>query len=268
VSGPAATLYAPTAEAIEASGVKAPEAVARYALGLGDDALILSHRLAEWIARAPEVEEDVALANFSLDLLGHARSLLTYAGSAWGKSENDLAYFRDETEFRNRHIFEAPRGDFAFTLVRQLVTSVYFDETYSRLKNSDDSVLSAIATKASKETAYHLDHAIQWTLRLGMGTEVSHAKMVRALRLLWPQVAELFAPDPTVAGLEGIAVDPTGLEEVPMARVTKALDDADLAVPAVPSQRGGGREGVHSEHLGYLLAEMQSLARKHPGATW
>jgi ring-1,2-phenylacetyl-CoA epoxidase subunit PaaC len=183
-------------------------------------------------------------------------------------TEDDLAYFRDEAGFRNRQLFEAPRGDFAYTIVRQLVCSVYFDETYARLARSADPVLSAIATKAAKETAYHLDHAIQWTVRLGVGTEVSHRKMARALRLVWPSVGELFAPDPAAEGLEGIAVDPTSLEDVVMGRVTAVLDDADLAVPASAPQRGGGRDGVHSEHLGYLLAEMQSLARAHPGARW
>jgi ring-1,2-phenylacetyl-CoA epoxidase subunit PaaC len=269
MSAPTAELYAPTAEAISASGVVAPAAVARYALGLGDDALILSHRVAEWIAWAPEVEEDIALANIALDLLGHARSLLTYAGSADGRTEDDLAYFRDEAAFRSRHLFEQPRGDFAFTVARQLIASVYFDETYRRLAGSADPVLAAIAVKALKETRYHLDHAIQWTRRLGLGTRESNAKMQAALRELWPSVDELFAPDDAVAGLDGVAVDPVELREPVLERVAAVLEEAELPVPGdIPAQRGGGRSGVHSEHLGHLLATMQSLARQHPGATW
>jgi ring-1,2-phenylacetyl-CoA epoxidase subunit PaaC len=268
-----AEVYAPTAEAIATSGAQAAPEVAMYALGLADDALLLSHRTSEWVAWAPELEEDVALANIALDLLGHARSLLTYAGTAWGKTEDDLAYFRDEHEFRCRQFFEAPRGDFAYTVVRSLIASVYFDATYAGLRRSSDPVLAAVATKAGKETAYHLDHAIQWSFRLGLGTEVSRAKLEAALLEIAPLADELFAEDPAVgvlvdAGLDQVAVDPRDLREDCFGRVVRVLADAGLAWPEVPAQRGGGRRGVHSEAGGFLLAELQVLARQHPGARW
>ena len=146
-------------------------AVAEYALGLGDDALILAQRLGEWIANAPEIEEDIALGNIALDLLGHARALLRYAGSALGRSEDELAYFRDESEFRCRQLFEQPNGDIAQTIARQLIASVYFDQLYRQLMSSADATLAAIAAKAVKEVDYHLDHSTQWLLRLCLGLE-------------------------------------------------------------------------------------------------
>ncbi|MCP2635051.1 phenylacetate-CoA oxygenase subunit PaaC [Microbacterium sp. HD4P20] len=260
------------AEAIAASAKPATDAVARYALGLGDDALVLAQRLGEWIANAPELEEDVALGNIGLDLLGHARGFLTYAGSAWGKTEDDLAYFRDEPEFRSRWLFELPNGDggldFGFAILRQLVASLYFGALYRRLAGSADPTMAAIAAKAVKEVAYHAEHATLWTLRLGLGTDESHARMTRALAELWPFVGELFDPDPATAGLDGIAVAPESLRDEVLAGVTAVLEDAGLAVPEAPFARGGGREGRHSEQFGRLLGEMQILARAHPGATW
>jgi ring-1,2-phenylacetyl-CoA epoxidase subunit PaaC len=263
-----------TAESIADSSVVAPEAVAQYALGLGDDALVLAHRLGEWITNAPELEEDVALGNIGLDLLGHARSLLTYAGTAWGKSEDDLAYFRGESEFRSRQLFEQPGGDFACTIARQLIASVYFDELYRGLSASADPTLAAIAAKAVKEVDYHVDHSVQWMLRLGGGTEYSHERMQAGLDAMWPFVDELFQTDPFAtglqggAGLQGIAVRAEDLR-AGFDRVVPALIvDAGLVVPQVPAARGGGRTGIHSEALGPMLAEMQVLARAHPGATW
>lgn len=257
-----------TAERIAEAGDAAPEAVARYALGLGDDALILAQRLGEWIAHAPELEEDVALGNIGLDQLGHARSLLTYAGSAWGKTEDDLAYFRGESEFRNRQLFEQPNGDFAVTIARQLIASAYFDSLYRGLSGSADATLAAIAAKAAKEVEYHLDHSAQWLLRLGRGTPVSHARVQRGLDTLWPFVGELFSADPSAEGLDGIAVDPRSLRARFDAIVPPLITDASLTVPAAPAARGGGREGRHSESMGPLLAELQVLARAHPGARW
>ena len=262
--------------AVPAAEKPETDAVARYALGLGDDALVLAQRLGEWISNAPELEEDVALGNIGLDLLGHARGFLTYAGSAWGKTEDDLAYFRDEPEFRSRWLFELPNGhgggqaglDFGFTILRQLVASLYFGALYRRLAASADPTLAAIAAKAVKEVAYHAEHATLWTLRLGLGTDESHARMIRALADLWPFVGELFDPDPTTADLDGIAVAPESLRDEVLAGVTTVLEDAGLAVPDVPFARGGGREGRHSEQFGRLLGEMQVLARAHPGATW
>lgn len=262
---------------VEASGnrMSVPtDAVARYALGLGDDALMLAQRLGEWISNAPELEEDVALGNIGLDLLGHARALLTYAGSAWGRSEDDLAYFRDEPEFRSRWLFELPNGadglDFAFTILRQLVASVYFGALYRRLAASSDAQLAAIAAKAVKEVAYHAEHATLWTLRLGVGTDESHRRMSRALNDLWPFVGELFDPDPAAEAIaaDGIAVAPGALRDEVLAAVETVLDDAGLAVPDVPFAVGGGRLGRHSEQFGRLIGELQVLARAHPGATW
>ena len=165
-----------------------------YALGLGDDALILAQRLGHWIARAPQIEEDVALGNIGLDLLGQARLLLTYAGEATGQSEDDLAYLREEREFTNLQIVEHPNEDFAVTIARQLVFSTYQLGLYERLQRSTDETLAAIAAKAVKEVDYHRDHATRWTLRLGDGTDESHARMQAGLERIWPYVAEMFDP--------------------------------------------------------------------------
>jgi ring-1,2-phenylacetyl-CoA epoxidase subunit PaaC len=253
----------------------APDAVAQYALGLGDDALVLAQRFGEWISNAPELEEDVALGNIGLDLLGHARALLTYAGSAWGKSEDDLAYFRDEHEFRSRWMFELPNGgsaggrDFGFAICRLLVAAHWFDALYSRLALSADETLAAIAAKASKEVAYHREHAELWTRRLGLGTDESHRRMTAALRDLWPYVGELFTPDPSVdAAPEGVAVRPEDLRDEVLGGVATVLAQSGLEVPDVPFAAGGGRLGRHSESFGRLIGEMQVLARAHPGATW
>ncbi|MFC8799013.1 1,2-phenylacetyl-CoA epoxidase subunit PaaC [Promicromonospora sp. NPDC057138] len=242
--------------------------VARYALGLGDDALVLAQRLGEWIAGAPELEEDVALGNIGLDVLGHARSLLTYAGSAWNTTEDELAYFRDEADFRCRQVFEQPNGDFARTVARQLVVSAYFAVLYRGLAGSADATLAAIAAKAAKEVAYHLDHSIIWLVRLALGTGESRRRMVAGLEATWPFVDELFADDPAADAVPDVAIAPATLREPFDALVLPALARAELPVPATPSARGGGRLGVHSEALGPLLAEMQVLARRHPGAVW
>jgi ring-1,2-phenylacetyl-CoA epoxidase subunit PaaC len=257
-----------SAESIADSAAVAPEPNAYYALGLGDDALVLAHRLGEWITFAPELEEDVALANIGLDLLGHARSFLTYAGTAWGKSEDDLAYFRGEAEFRCRQLFEQPNGDFAQTIARQLIASAYFDELYRGLSASEDPTIAAIAAKAAKEVEYHLDHSIQWLLRLGLGTDVSHERMQRGLNAMWPFVDELFRADPAAVEVGAVAVDPERLRAAFDAMVPPLIERAGLTVPNLPGARGGGRDGVHSEALGPMLAEMQVLARAHPGAIW
>lgn len=251
-----------------AAGAKVPEDVAEYALRLGDDALILAQRLSWWISRAPEIEEDIALGNVALDLLGHARSFLTYAGSAWGKSEDDLAYWRSESEFRSSFLVEQPNGDFGKTIARQLVFSIYQHELYSRLVDSADETLAAIAAKALKEVDYHRDHAIQWTLRLGDGTEESHRRVQEGLNSVWPYVHELFVDDELIERLAGVAVRPSGLRAPFDALLAQVLDEATLAVPDVQPAMTGNRGAQHSEHLGYILAEMQVVAREHPGATW
>lgn len=246
--------------------------VAGYALRLGDDALVLAHRMAEWIASAPELEEDIALANIGLDLLGQARMLLTYAGEVdgSGRSEDDLAYFRDEREFVNCQLVELPNGDFAVTIARMLVFASYQYELYDRLCSSRDETLAAVAAKAVKEVAYHRDHATQWVLRLGDGTKESHRRMQAGLEAVWPYVAELFEADETLSTLVGlgIAVDPVELRDPTIGYFTRVIEDATLAVPDTLARHTGGRRGMHTEALGYLLAEMQHLARTHPGAPW
>lgn len=261
-----------TAEEIRDSGARASEDVARYCLRLGDDSLVLAQRLGWWISRAPELEEDIALSNIALDNLGHARFLLTYAGSAWDRTEDDLAYFRDEEEFRSCRLVEQENGDFGRTIVRGLYFSFYQWELYSALQSSTDPTLAAIADKALKEVQYHQDHAAQWVLRLALGTEESRERITESLEGLWPYVGELFADDPLVERLHeaGVAPLPSSLEPGFRRRIEALLAEADLEVPDVPFARLSAepRDGAYSEQRGYILAEMQVLARRHPGATW
>lgn len=242
--------------------------VAAYAMRLGDDALILAQNLCGWVARAPELEEDVALGNIALDLLGHARSLLRYAGSHDGRSEDDLAYWRDERAFRSAWLFELPNGDFAHTIARQLLASTYLLELYRDLAASTDPVLSAVAAKAEKEVDYHRDHAVQWTLRLAGGTEESRRRFLIGLDDTWPYLDELFRDEPLHDRLEGIAVLPSSLRGRVDDVLAAVLREEDVAVPSIPSSSAGGRQGRHHPAFGPLLAEMQVLARRHPGATW
>ncbi|MFD5276339.1 1,2-phenylacetyl-CoA epoxidase subunit PaaC [Pseudarthrobacter sp. NPDC058362] len=249
---------------------------AEYALRLGDDALILAQRLGHWISRAPELEEDIALGNIALDQLGHARSFLTYAGAGMPRedgtprTEDDLAYFRREHEFRSVQLFEQPNGDFAATIARQFVVSYYQFLLYTELTRSTDHTLAAIAAKAVKEVDYHRDHSAQWVLRLAGGTEESRQRMIHGLRTMWPYVNELFQDDDLVTRLAeaGAAVVPSTLREEFDRLTGEILAEAELDVPDVPPAPGGGRQGRHSEYLGYILAEMQVLAREHPGASW
>lgn len=257
-----------TAEKITEAGEKPAEAVATYAVRLGDDSLILAQRLGWWIARAPELEEDVALANIALDQLGHARSFLSYAALAWNKTEDDLAYFRNEPEFTNLQIVEQPNGDFAATIARQFIVSYFQFELYSALVGSSDATLSAIAAKAVKEVDYHRDHATQWVLRLALGTDESRRRMIRGLASMWTFVDEMFRDDELVVSLGTAAVLPSTLRENFTALTGAVLAEAELEVPEGFVARGGGRDGIHTEFLGPLLAEMQVLARAHPGATW
>lgn len=255
-------------EDIAVDGVKPSEEVAQYALTLGDDALILAQRMSHWISRAPELEEDVALGNIALDVLGHARSFLTYAGLAWDKTEDDLAYWREEEEFTSLWIVEQPNGHFGVTIIRQLIVSIFQNLLYKQLTESKDETLAAISAKAVKEVDYHRDHAIQWTIRLGQGTEESAAKMRHALEILWPYVDEMFRDEEVHQNVEGIAVLPSTLRSAWEEEITAVLDAAGLEIPSTGQAMAYGRRGEHSEHLGYLLAEMQVLARKHPGASW
>ncbi|USX50567.1 1,2-phenylacetyl-CoA epoxidase subunit PaaC [Lentzea sp. HUAS12] len=253
------------------------DALAAYCLMLGDDALICSQRLAEWCSRAPELEEDIALANIALDLLGQARMLLTRAGEVLGKDEDELAYLRDEREFRNVHLAEidcgpGPGGDFATTIARLLVFSSWRLALFSRLRGSADPVLKAIAEKGLKELAYHRDHAAQWTVRLGDGTDESHRRMQAGLDRVWPFVDELFATHSVDTVLAGVAVDPASLRSEVDGVLEAVFDAAGLTRPADTKAARvagmAGRDGVHTEAMGYLLAEMQHLHRSLPGAVW
>ncbi|MGN7948369.1 1,2-phenylacetyl-CoA epoxidase subunit PaaC [Microbacterium sp. 22215] len=256
-------------EELTGTGAAAASAdIAEYALWLGDDALILSQQLGEWIARAPELEEDVALGNIALDLLGHARSFLHFAGSYDGRSEDDLAYFRDEPEFRSAWIVEQPNGDFAQTIARQFVVSAYMFELYSALRASTDETFAAIAEKSLKEVDYHRDHAVQWVLRLAGGTDESRRRLIRALGDVWPYVDELFRDEPLIDRLGDAAVRPSTLRAGFDAVVDTVFTEAELETPTVAASSAGGRRGAHATPLGHLLAEMQVLARRHPGASW
>ncbi len=248
------------------------DAHVRYVLALADDALIAAQRLGEWIASAPELEEDVALANIGLDLLGQARSLLTHAGEleGQGRDEDALAYFRDERDFLNVHLVERENGDFAVTMMRLLFLSTYLHELWSALRTSADPTLAAIAAKAVKEVDYHVDHARMWVLRLGDGTEESRRRMQAGLDAEWPYADELFDDshvDPALVEA-GIAVAPKSLRDRWSKRVETVIDEATLTLPDARPAVTGGRRGIHTEQMGYLLAEMQHLARSHPGATW
>ncbi|WP_435744084.1 1,2-phenylacetyl-CoA epoxidase subunit PaaC [Nocardioides sp. SYSU DS0663] len=233
-------------------------------LGLGDDALVTAQRLGWWISRAPELEEDVALANIGLDQLGQARALLAHAGSleGAGRSADDLAYLRGPEDFRNVLLVERPQQDFGVAMVRMLLLAAWQLEVYAALAAGADPVLAGVAAKAVKEVDYHLDHASTWVLRLGDGTEESHRRAQAALDAEWPYLAELLRPD------SGACVDPATLAPAVLARATAVLDAATLTVPDVPPAGGGGRRGDHTEHLADLLAEMQQVARAHPGASW
>lgn len=260
--------------------------LATYCLMLGDDALILSQRLTEWCSRAPELEEDVALANIALDLLGQARLLLERAGEVEGagRSEDDLGYFRDECEFRNVRLCEMDfgpgrGGDFATTIARLLVFSTWRLALFERLSGARDPVLAAIAGKGVKELTYHRDHAAQWTLRLGDGTDYSRERMRAGLAAVWPLTAELFAPHEIELRLAevGVAVDPATLSADVNGVLDTVLSSAGLSRPTVPMSPAAGvagvagvagRQGLHTEAMAPLLAEMQELARSMPGAAW
>ncbi|TWP47815.1 phenylacetate-CoA oxygenase subunit PaaC [Lentzea tibetensis] len=251
--------------------------IAAYCLMLGDDALIMAQRLAEWCSRAPELEEDIALSNIALDLLGQARLLLTRAGEVLERDEDSLAFLRDEREFRNVHLVEidcgpGPGGDFGTTIARLLVFSSWRLALFSRLRGSADPVLAAIAEKGLKELAYHRDHAAQWAVRLGDGTDESHRRMQAGLERVWPFVDELFLAHPVEAKLSGVAVPSAELRSEVEGVLEAVFSASGLTRPAdVPTARVAGmagRDGVHTEAMGFLLAEMQHLHRSLPGATW
>lgn len=247
-------------------------ALVSYLLRLGDDRLVLGHRLSEWCGHGPILEEDIALTNMALDLIGEAALLLKLAGEQEGKGrdEDALAYFRDAIDFRNALMLELPKGDFGFTIVRQFLFSVFSLLQMEALQRSKLEALEGIAAKAVKESRYHVRHSAQWVITLGDGTDESHTRAQHALDDLWRYTGELFMTDDIdrEVAAAGIGVDPSTLTEPWQAQVGEVLIRAGLTVPKAGYMQRGGREGKHTEHLGHMLAEMQIVARSHPGATW
>jgi ring-1,2-phenylacetyl-CoA epoxidase subunit PaaC len=243
-----------------------------YTLRRADDALILGHRLSEWCGHAPTLEEDMALANMGLDLLGQARELYGYAAKVEGKGndEDKFAYLRDVRQYRNLLLVEQPNGDFASTMVRQFFYAVYADLYWRAMMRSSDATLAAIAAKSEKESAYHVRHSSEWIVRLGDGTEESHHRAQAAIDDLWAYTGEMFAIDDRERGLinRGIVMDPTALRPPWLKAITAVIREATLALPSNDWMQQGGRDGRHSEHLGHLLSELQSMQRSFPGATW
>jgi len=247
-----------------------PQHLFEYLLRLGDDALVLGQRLGEWCGHGPYLEEDIALTNFALDFIGQARLLLGYAGEieGRGRDEDALAFFRDSMEYRNVLLVEQPNRDFGYTIVRQLLVDAWQAELHERLSGSSDRRLAEIAAKSLKETRYHLRHSARWTVRLGDGTDESHARVQQALDELWMWTGELFEGDDLDRAMAaaGIGVDPGALRPAWDQYIGAVLAEATLERPAPQWMQGGGRRGHHTEHLGYLLAEMQSVPRAHPDA--
>lgn len=243
-----------------------------YALRLADNALILGHRLSEWIGHSPALEEDLALGNMGLDLIGQARAFYAYAGEVEGKGrdEDKLAYLRDAKDWRNVLLVEQPNGDFAATMIRQLLFAAYAHPLYAALAKSKDATLAAIAAKAEKEMAYHVRHSGEWVIRLGDGTAESYARTQEALDELYAYSTELFESDDVERALidAGIAVDPAALRPQWERTVNHVFSEATLKAPPQSFAQTGGRSGRHSEHLGYILADMQFLQRTYPGAAW
>jgi ring-1,2-phenylacetyl-CoA epoxidase subunit PaaC len=248
------------------------EAVKQYAIRLGDDALVLGHRLSEWCSYGPFLEEDLALTNVALDLIGRARMFYGYAAelAADGSTEDTYAYTRDCRDFGNLLIHELPRGDFAFSMARQYLVDVYNLAYMEVLQQSVDPTLAAIARKAAKESRYHLRRSHDWMLRLGDGSAESHQRLQRAVDELWGYTPELFAMDALEQQLAGagIGVDAASLRSGWEQSVTTTLGQATVRKPAADWQVGGGRQGIHTEALGHLLSELQFMQRAYPGLQW
>jgi len=243
-----------------------------YVLRRADDALILGHRLSEWCGHAPMLEEDMALANMGLDLLGQARELYSYAAKieANGNDEDKFAYLREVGQYRNLLLVEQPNGDFARTMVRQFFYAAFADLYWRAMMNSRDATLAAIAAKSEKESAYHVRHCSEWVIRLGDGTDESHARIQAAIDDLWMYTGEMFDPDEidTPLAEEGIGCDLRALEPAWREAVGSVLAEATLTLPGGTWMQRGGKQGVHTEKLGYILAEMQFLERAYPGVQW
>lgn len=243
-----------------------------YLLRLGDNTLILSQRVGEWCGHGPVLEQDIALTNIALDLLGQTRMYLTYAGEIEGKgrSEDDISFFRDAHQFRNALLVERPNGDFATTIARQFFFDVFNYYQLEFLCNSADTRLSEIAQKAFKEVRYHLRFSSEWVIRLGDGTDISREKMQTAIHTLWPFTGELMTPDAldTEMAEQGIAPNLLKIKALWDEKVSEILTEATLTLPESTWMQSGGKEGKHSEHLGFLLAEMQHIQRTYPGNEW
>jgi ring-1,2-phenylacetyl-CoA epoxidase subunit PaaC len=243
-----------------------------YVLRIADTSLVLGQRLSEWCGHGPVIEEDIALTNVALDLIGQARLLLTHVGrlEGQGRDEDQLAFLRTEPQYRNLTIVELPNVDFARTILRNFLVAAWQRELWQKLASSTDTELAAIAGKAVKETRYHLQHAADWTVRLGDGTEESHARMQRALDTLWPYTAEFFSATAEDAAVDAAGVGPSWatLESTWEAVVRPVLEVATLTVPARTPFLSRGKQGQHTESMGHLLTEMQYLQRTYPGGTW
>lgn len=248
----------------------------QYLLRIGDTCLIHAQRLAEWSGLAPIVEEDIALSNMALDLIGQARAVLSRAGAleaALGgeaHDEDQLAFLREERDFRNCTIVELPRGDFALTMLRNCALAIFFKLLWQRLESSSDEELAAIAGKAVKEARYHRQHAADWVVRLGDGTDESRRRSVAALAELWRYAAELFESDAVDEAAQASGLGPRWVElrEPWLVEMKAVLDEAGLEAPAESAFRSTGKLGRHSEHMGYILADMQYLQRAFPGGVW
>jgi ring-1,2-phenylacetyl-CoA epoxidase subunit PaaC len=260
------------AAASEASGGAAARDLFRYVLRLGDLSLVLGQRLGEWVGHSPALEEDLGLANIALDLIGQARLLLTYAGEieGRGRGEDEIAFLREHGEYLNAILAEQPNGDFGQTIVRQVMIDLFQFELYQRMTGSTDERLAAIAAKSVKEIQYHLRYSSGWLVRLGDGTEESHARVQASLQALWPYTVELFAEDELDRAMadRGIAPRLAEVHAAWVSRIDEILAEATLARPADRPHSWHGKRGQHSEHLGYILAEMQHLQRTYPGARW
>ncbi|HEX2011975.1 MAG TPA: 1,2-phenylacetyl-CoA epoxidase subunit PaaC [Roseateles sp.] len=244
----------------------------QYLLRLGDSCLVLAQRISEWCGHAPILEEDLALSNMALDLLGQARALLTHAAKldGQGHDEDQLAFLRDERQYLNPVLMELPRGDFAFTQLRNFAVSSWLLLLWRRLEKSSDTELAAIAGKAVKEAAYHQQHAADWVVRLGDGTEESAARLAAALNTLWPYFNELFDSDiiDAAAAAQGLGPDWASLKDDWRAQMSEVLTEAGLACPKDSAYQSQGRKGIHSEHMGHLLATLQYLQRAYPEGKW
>jgi ring-1,2-phenylacetyl-CoA epoxidase subunit PaaC len=248
------------------------EALFRYVLRLGDLSLVLGQRLGEWVGHSPALEEDLGMANIALDMIGQARLLLSYAGEveAKGRDEDQIAYLRDQSAYLNAVLVEQPNGDFGQTIVRQVLIDAFQLELFERMTHCTDSRLAAIAAKSVKEVRYHLRYSSGWLVRLGDGTQESHVRVQSALESLWPYTVELFAEDEldrTMADL-GIAPRLADVQAAWTLRIDEILAEATLTRPKDRPHAWHGKRGEHSEHLGYILAEMQHLQRAYPGARW